>query len=344
MHICHVNLAGGFSGGERQTVNLIRELAGQSIRQTLIARPGSRLFSELDGAPNVVFRECSHFVLGHSTGGWDLIHCHDGKAVYWGWIESLVRRTPYIITRRVDNRIGSGRLTTSAYGRASAVVCLSSAIERVVRQRLATANTVIIPSSFSAFPAEPERVSGLRSQYSGKRLVGQVGRLLKHKGYQVTIEAARRLRDSSPDLQFVFLGEGPDEDWLQKLAEGLPNIRFLGHRDDVGDWLAALDVFVFPSLSEGLGSTILEAMQHRVPVIGANAGGIPDLIKDRENGLLVTAGDAQALAVAIQQVLDEPGLAEGLATEALEGLKNFSPEEIAGRYAELYRKVLTTRS
>ena len=344
MHICHVNLAGGFSGGERQTVNLIRELAGQSIGQTLIARPGSRLFCELKGTPNLRVRECSHFVFGHSGGDWDLVHCHDGKAVYWGLIESVVRGTPYIITRRVDNPIGSGRLTTSAYSRAQTVVCLSSAIRSIVSRRLESANTVVIPSSFSAFPAEPRRVRAIRSQYPGKRLVGQVGRLLKHKGYQVTINAARKLLDSAPDLHFVFLGEGPDEDWLKKLAEALPNISFLGHRDDVGDWLAALDVFVFPSLSEGLGSTILEAMQHRVPVIGASAGGIPDLIKDRENGLLVPAGDAEALASAIQELLEEPALAEGLATKALEGLKNFSPEAIGRRYCELYRKVLAERN
>lgn len=340
MHICHVNLAGGFSGGERQTVNLVRELANRGIRQTLVARPGNRLVRELADAPGLEIRECPHFLLGHGGGDWDLIHCHDGKAVYWGWLESVLRKTPYLLTRRVDNPLGSGWLTARAYSGAARIVCLSSAIESGVRQRLGPARTVVIPSSFSGYPADPDRVAMVKARYPGKRLVGQAGRLLRHKGYHVTIEAARQMEAGHPDVQFLFMGEGPDEPWLRELADGAANIHFVGHRDDIGDWLAALDVFVFPSLSEGLGSTVLEAFQHGVPVVGARAGGIPDLIDDQGNGLLVPPGDAAALRSAIGTLLSDPTLSGRLTTRARQGLQAFSPETVADRYQTLYGQVL----
>ncbi len=341
MHICHVNLAGGFSGGERQTVNLIRELAERGVRQTLVARPGNRLWREVGDIPSLNCRQSAHFLLGHGKGDWDLVHCHDGKAVYWALIESILRGTPYVVTRRVDNPIGNGWLTAKSYGRAATVVCLSSAIESVVRQRLGQTRTAIIPSSFSGFQVDAENVGRIKQEYSGKHLIGQVGRLLQHKGYQVTIEAARDLSERNPDVHFLFLGEGPDAEWLKALAKDVPNVSFLGHREDVGDWLAALDVFVFPSLSEGLGSTILEAMQHHVPVIGARAGGIPDLISANENGLLVPPGDAGALSQAIESLLNDPEWASGLAECAQARLQAFSPSSIADRYQALYRDTVS---
>ncbi|GHD48837.1 hypothetical protein GCM10008110_18040 [Marinobacter persicus] len=202
------------------------------------------------------------------------------------------------------------------------------------------AKTTVIPSSFSGFPSSEERVSAIRQRFDGKVLVGQVGRLLQHKGYHVTIEAARKLVTSHPEIQFLFIGEGPDEDWLRDLAAGLPNIQFVGFQQDVGNWLAALDVFVFPSLSEGLGSTILEAMQHEVPVIASRAGGIPDLIKNGENGILVEPGDPDTLRVAIETLVVNERQREWLTRRAIQGLAGFSPNTVAERYLSLYKHVL----
>jgi len=340
MHICHVNLAGGFSGGERQTVNLVRQLAREGVTQTLVAQPGSRLHAELATVDGLAFRSCSHFLLGHTGGSWDLIHCHDGKSVYWAYVEHLLRTTPYVITRRVDNPLGKGRLTRSAYRLASRVVCLSRAIAESVESRVPEAHTVVIPSSFSGFKADVEETRSIRRRYQGKRLIGQVGRLLEHKGYQVTIEAARLLRKKHPDLAFVFLGEGPDEEQLKQQAFNLDNVFFVGHQTNVGSWLAVMDVFVFPSLHEGLGSTVLDAMHQGIPVIGAKAGGIPDMIEHEVTGLLVSPGSAEELAAGIERLLDDRSLAEALAASAGQQLTRFSPAHVADLYLGLYRELI----
>lgn len=341
MHICHVNLASGFSGGERQTVNLIRELALKGIKQTLVARPGSRLHQELQDVPKLRFRFCRHFLLGHQSGKWDLIHCHDGRSVYWAYFEWLLRRTPYIITRRVDNPLGKGRLTRSAYQSARCVVCLSNAIATSVKERIPAASTVVIPSSFSKLSAVSSETHAVKERYHGKKLVGQVGRLLMHKGYHVTIEAARALQRKHPDVVFVFLGEGPDENELKKQAQDLGNVFFVGYQSNVGSWLAAMDVFVFPSLHEGLGSTVLDAMQFGVPVIGADAGGIPDMIEDGVTGQLVAPGNSVELAAGIEKALEDKVMASAMAERAREQLPRFSPGHIADCYFSLYRKLIT---
>lgn len=340
MHICHVNLASGFSGGERQTVNLIRELAGKGIKQTLVVRPGSRLYQELKNVPELGFRFCQHFLLGHRAGKWDLIHCHDGRSVYWAYLEWLLRKTPYLITRRVDNPLGTGRLTHFAYQSAHRVVCLSNAIASSMKERVPDVSTVVIPSSFSKLSAESSETRAIKEHYQGKRLIGQVGRLLRHKGYHITIEAARALQHRYQDVMFVFLGEGPDEAELRKQAQDLDNVVFVGYQSDVGSWLAAMDVFVFPSLHEGLGSTVLDAMQFGVPVIGANAGGIPDMIENGVTGQLVAPGDPLALGSAIEKALESKEVAYAMARRAREQLPLFSPEHVADCYFSLYRELI----
>lgn len=339
MHICHVNLASGFAGGERQTVNLIRYLADKGISQTLVAKPGNQMIEELAEIP-VTVRLASHFLLGHAGGSWDLVHCHDGKGVYWGLIENLMRRTPYVVTRRVQNPLKNKRVTRAAYGRSRAVICLSRAVREVVQGLLPEQNCPVIPSSFSGFPADPDAVTSIRTRYGKGLVVGQVGSLLRIKGHHTTIEAARILEQMRSDLTFVFVGKGPELESLERQASGLSAVELVGHQSDIGSWLAAMDILVFPSLQEGLGSTVLEAMQHRTPVIGSNIGGIPDMIQHHRNGVLIESEDSAALASAINKLADDPQLRDQLAAQAITDLRRFSPEAVGAAYLELYHQVL----
>ncbi|WP_372965621.1 glycosyltransferase family 4 protein [Marinobacter sp.] len=297
------------------------------------------MLDEVKGLP-VEVRETPHFLLGHARGSWDLIHCHDGKAVYWGLIENLVSRTPYIVTRRVENPLKNKWVTRAAYGRAQSVVCLSQAVRAVVQRLLPDAHCPVIPSSFSAFPSEVDAVERIRSRYRGKFLVGQVGSLFRIKGYHLTIEAARILESRHPNLQIVFLGKGPELENLKRQAQGLESVEFVGHQADVGNWLEAMDLLVFPSLQEGLGSTILEAMQHGTPVVGSDVGGIPDIINNGRNGLLVPREDSAALADAIQSLMESEALRRKFAEQASLDLERFSPEAVGQAYLELYKGIV----
>ncbi|MBP1628878.1 MAG: transcriptional regulator, Fis family [Holophagaceae bacterium] len=341
MRVCHINLAKGFSGGEQQTFNLIKELAGRRIEQMAVCREGGELERRVREL-GIPCRPLAHFAQGHLRGPEaDILHGHCGKSIYWAALEHLFRRTPYLVTRRVDNPLDRGPLTRWAYRGASRVVCLSRAIEASVQAGVGPVPTAIIPSSYSGFQTDPDHAAELRKAWPGKFLVGQVGNLLGHKGHEVTLLAARDLAPTHPHIHFLILGDGPRREELERDAASLPNLTFLGHRRNIGDYLAILDIFVFPSLTEGLGSSILEAMQAGVPVIASEAGGIPDLINTESTGILIPPGDASALARAIARLEGDPGLRSALAGEAARQLGRFSPASLADRYLAAYAELAT---
>ncbi|TCI04117.1 glycosyltransferase family 1 protein [Corallincola luteus] len=340
-HICHVNLARGFSGGEQQTFNLVQALKQHGIQQSVVLLKGSPLLPMFEAIGIPVHEVRHHLFSCIPPRGIrpTLFHAHDGKAAYWCAIQARLLNLPYIITRRVDNPVKKQWIAKKIYKKATVVACLSRAIAKQVKILDKNIHTTIIPSGYSGFAAQPDAVQQIKNRYPNKILIAQIGKLLHHKGYHVTIEVARQCEASHPQYQFLFLGSGPDELMLKKQAEGLTNIDFLGHQTDIGSYLSAVDILLFPSLSEGLGSTILEAWQHGTPVIGSDAGGIPDLITDEETGKLVAPGDALQLQQALITLIEDEQKRNQYCENALERLADYSPESIAARYYTLYKEL-----
>jgi len=140
-------------------------------------------------------------------------------------------------------------------------------------------------------------------------VIGTVGRLVPIKGHEWLLKAAPRVLAEFPHATFVFLGEGPLLGQLQQLAAGLGisgHVMFMGARQDVPECLAAFDLFAFPSINEGMGRALIEAMAVGVPVVATRVGGIPDVVADGETGLLVPARDETALADALLKLLRDP--------------------------------------
>jgi len=150
-------------------------------------------------------------------------------------------------------------------------------------------------------------------------VVGSVGWLTTVKGHRYLIEALGRLRPFHSRLYCVIVGAGELLDELQALAaaRGLSDsVRFLGLRHDVPECLAAMDVFVLPSLNEGMGRALVEAMAAGRPVVATRVGGVPALIQHQSNGLLVPPGNAVALANALDELLRKPDWAQELGAAA----------------------------
>jgi glycosyltransferase involved in cell wall biosynthesis len=180
----------------------------------------------------------------------------------------------------------------------------------------------------------------LRRSYASYFIIGHVGALSdRHKGQRHLIEAARRLEVNYPQMRFLFLGSGPDRKMLEGMAEGLNNVDFLGFQNDVGLYLSIMDLFVFPSNYEGLGSTLLDAIGCGVPIIASAVGGIPDIIQDGVNGVLIPPGNPQAITEAIVHLYHRPGLRRSLAHQAAARLDEFSPARMVHSYEHLYRSL-----
>jgi glycosyltransferase involved in cell wall biosynthesis len=336
MHICHINLAKGFHGGERQTLNLIRELKVLGIEQTLICHPKGTLKQDVE-ALGIKTLAVSHWLKGHARRSpGDLMHCHCGRGVHWAALQHKLYQQPYIITRRVDNSIKTNVWAKSAYQNARLLVCVSRAVVSEVHKLNSQIKAVVIPDSFSGFEVDQVRVAEIRARYAGKFLIGQAGKLLEHKGFRYTVAAAGKLKLLHPEAHFLILGDGPLREELAASTQGKDNVSMLGHKDDIGNYLAALDLFVFPSVTEGLGSTILEAMQLDIPVLATRAGGIPDLIESGVNGRLVEPADVDTLAAAMSELIDSPQKRNAYTSAARKGLQRYSPEHIATEYVDVY--------
>lgn len=154
----------------------------------------------------------------------------------------------------------------------------------------------------------PARLSTGADPGLGKPLVLAVGRLHPQKGYDVLVRALPLLGDAV----VAVAGDGPLRD---ELAAAAPSVRWLGHRDDVADLLAAADVVVLPSVWEARSLTAQEAMRAGRPLVAAAVGGLPGLVED--GAVLVPPGDAEALGSAVRSLLDDPAARAALGQRAL---------------------------
>lgn len=173
-------------------------------------------------------------------------------------------------------------------------------------------------------------------------LVGIVARLSDVKGHIYLFKAMQNILKSFPSAKLLVVGEGKMKDTLVKEADNLAikdNILFLPQVGGTENVLAAMDVFVMPSLQEGLGLALMEAMAQGLAVVGSAVGGIKTLIKDKVNGLLVEPAEPAALAEAITRLLSDKGMRDNLGANARKFIMdNFSKEKMVKDTEGVYRQ------
>lgn len=186
-------------------------------------------------------------------------------------------------------------------------------------------------------------------QTKEKRGAGQivsVGRLSQEKGFSYLVDAFVRVKEKVPEAKLDIIGEGPEREKIELQIAKLnleTSVRLLGSlpHDEVIRAMRKAELFVLPSVAEGLGIVFIEAQACGTPVIGTNVGGIPDVIIHEETGLLVPPRDAQALAQAMVMLLENKALAQRLATEAQQQASRFAWPRIVESYDQLYKELIT---
>lgn len=342
MRIAHLNLARGYRGGERQTELLIRGLSSD-IQQILVARRDGQLASRLADMPGVQIRPNSGNLLSAAwrARGADIVHAHEGHAVYGAYLWHLVCGGPFVVTRRVTNPLGTGFLTRRAYRSAAVVACVSAQIAKIMADYDRAITRQVICSVGSGLYADANNVLRLRAAHRGQFLVGHVGALDNaQKGQDHIITVARQLAETHPDIRFVLVGCGDDETMLKNLAKDLNNLTFTGFVDNVGDYLSLFDIFILPSNREGLGSILTDAMQFGLPVVAAAVGGVPEIIRDGENGFLIDPARPDQLKDAILRLYGDAGLRSKFGDRGREIGSDFTPDSMARQYLKLYQSIL----
>lgn len=180
------------------------------------------------------------------------------------------------------------------------------------------------------------------------RIIGTVGRLVKIKNQQMLIQAFATFVGSCPDAKLILVGDGPLRDELTHLASSLGitrHVHFFGRRSDVPVVLQAMDLFVLPSISEGMSNTILEAMSCGLPVVATDVGGNPEIIINNVTGRLVQSGDVDELASILTFLFDHPDRLQEMGNSSRKHIEdNYSIHEMINNYERLYQELYQARS
>jgi glycosyltransferase involved in cell wall biosynthesis len=227
------------------------------------------------------------------------------------------------------------------YRRADHISCVSRAVRKsVIRTYGVDASRLSILHN----PVDLDKINSAMNKVpimdGGNGFIVAVGRLVRVKQFDLLIRSFAQARKSS-ELRLVILGEGEEQQALVRIADRLgvkDQVLFPGFVDNPWVYMSSARMLVLTSMHEGFGNVILEAMASGCPVISTHCGGPEDIIRHRENGLLVEP-DHKAIAKAIELLLDNPGLAENLAKNARLGLHRYDPRVICSQFRGILEEV-----
>lgn len=257
-----------------------------------------------------------------------IVHTYRTTANMWGRLAALAVGVPVIVASEHNREHkGKGRITIDRLlaKRTAKIVTVSGDIEsQLVNEYSINAQRVLRIEEgidFSQFHPRPKDLEFRRKLTGGTdgQLIGIIARLMEQKGHRFFLEALQRVVNVVPDVRALIIGEGVLRLELEVYSRTLgldPFVRFVGFRNDLPELLPQLDLFVMSSLWEGLPVAMLDAAASGTPIVTTDVGGIPEFIRDQENGWLVPAGNAEALAEAIIDALRHPARAKAMAERA----------------------------
>lgn len=282
---------------------------------------------------------------------WDIIHTHNTQPLLEGGLAALMSspHTPLIHTDHshvfpVKTRYRLAERAMSWHAKKVVAVSKSTANDLINKIGMLPSKIQVIPNGVdvSRFQNTPQDFRIIRPVRDREKIIGVVGRLVEGKGIQYLLHAMKILLDGNMNVRLVIVGEGEYKSELDQLAchyEISERIEFAGSRADVEKLYAIFDVFVLPSLSEGLPVVLLEAMASGCPVIASDVGGVGELIKDGVSGMLVPPMNASELAAILQRVLSDDGYRAALARRGLAVVQEtFSLQAMARSYEDLYSR------
>lgn len=360
LHVLHLSSESTWRGGERQIAYLIEESIQAGIKISVFCRPGSAFFNwckereiktvtapfknGLDVKTALAIRAYA------SRQGVSIVHAHSGKSQSLAYLALKLGMKTYVVAhRRVDFPLKSGGPSLAKYThpRVKAIICVSEAIAQLVREKIKRTEKVHVVHSgidFSRFPQTP-RTGYLHREFGWDpelRLVANISALAPHKDYHTFIRTAAQVIGEMPECGFLIVGDGELRGELEKLSakeiEG-DKLVFTGFRRDVPQILRELDVFLITSKTEGLGTTVIDALYNSLPVVASRAGGIPELIDDGENGFLCDVADHECLADRVQILLNDDVMRKAMGENAKRKAEEFGKDKMAEKIFGIYAQI-----
>jgi glycosyltransferase involved in cell wall biosynthesis len=365
--IAHTEASMGWGGQEIRTLTEAAGLIGRGHRVVLYAAPGSRIVAEAPrfGVPAVALpigrkrlRGVRSIARVLADAPVDVVNAHSSTdawlaALSCAWLARTRRTAPVLVrTRHVSIRVPRDPATRWLYRTATArVVTTGEALRaQLIRDNgLDAARVESVPTGIDAAMFAPLSQRAARDALQrppGVPLIGIVATLRSWKGHRFLVDALPRLRRR--DARLIIVGDGPQRVAIEaqvaraKLGD---RVTFAGQQAEVARWLAALDVFALPSYAnEGVPQALLQAMFAGIPCVTTDAGGIPEIARDRETACVVRREDAAALAAAIDDVLDDREGSAAMAQRARAVVvPRFGLDTMLDRMEAVFRRALAER-
>jgi glycosyltransferase involved in cell wall biosynthesis len=359
MFSLHIDTARTWRGGQNQvllTVNGLREL-GQ--RAALVAHPDGvllRRFAEglelIPLAPRTEFDLASAWRLSRVVKRLapEVVHAHDAHAIAMASLAlSLGSPAPapaLIASRRVDFHLRRNSFSRWKHRQVDCFIAASEAIRKLLvadgvpADRTTTVHEGIDVDHVLAAPRVNVHQAFWLPHHAP--LVGNVAALVPHKGQRHLIEAARLVVREVPDARFIILGEGELREQLERQVRDHhleKHVLLPGFRTDVLGCIKGFDVFAMSSVTEGLGTSLLDAMACSRPIVATRAGGIPEIVEDGQNGVLVEPRDHAAMARAIVGLLKDEGTRQRMGAAGLARVTDrFTVERMVAGTAAVYAR------
>jgi glycosyltransferase involved in cell wall biosynthesis len=368
MRILHLISSGGLFGAERVAVELSKSLKKTYHCEPVLGvirnvyNPHEEILEEAksNGIVYTVFscRSQLDLKLAFSIREFikknriDIIHCHGYKSNFYGLLASK-GQVPSVTTNH-NWLTAHWKLKTYCFLDSlwirffDRIVAVSNEVKRemlkykIPEEKITVIDNGIALERFEKV-AETKKMKNRLGFEEKTIVIGTIGSLGIEKGHIYLLEAARQILDLVKDLKFLLVGDGPLRKPLEEKSEELgikKHVIFLGLRKDIPELLMAMDIFVLPSIKEGLPIAMLEAMAAKRPVIATRVGAIPRVIEKKNIGILVEPKDINGLRDAIMNLIIDRGKRDILAREGFRRVcTGFSSDEMGKHYLELYKEI-----
>ncbi|MEO8386752.1 MAG: glycosyltransferase [Betaproteobacteria bacterium] len=364
IHVLHVLLNLDPGGLENGVVNVVNGLDKQEFHSSVCCLQHKGVFAQRIQGDTIVFE------MGHTKGNNfllplrlaarmrtlrpDIVHTRNPESFFYGFVAAKLAGVTAIVHSEHGRNFPDSNLRHRVQGIFSKHTDCIFALTGNLRDSLikhvgiAPEKIDVIYNGVDLKKFQSYECSTIRQQIgAGNRLVvGSVGRLVSIKNYKLLIEAMHLLRNRF-DLMLVLIGDGPERANLEAQAKGqglAKHIVFLGHQNDVHKLIGGMDIFVLPSINEGMSNTLIEALAARIPCVASSVGGNPEIIRQNRDGLLFESNDATGLANCIAMLCESPELRSRLAESGRERtISQFSLETMIDNYQRLYRRALHGR-
>jgi glycosyltransferase involved in cell wall biosynthesis len=356
-----IDLGRDYRGGQHQALLLLQGLRARGHNPELIAVRDSLLARRAhDAGISVTGVERRQRRLGavlairrlmHEKRV-DVVHGNEPHALTSAWLARAHRFVPVVAARRIAHPLSSNFLSLARYRVAQRIVAVSHFVEKSVIASGLPAHCIEVIYDGVELPqalaADRDKARNRLAIPPDTLCLGNVAALVPEKGQALLIHALAELHPKFPQCILLLAGKGPEQAGLQDLARELQlrnAVKFAGFVPDIESVYSAIDLFVFPSHEEPLGSALLSAMAHGLPVVALARGGIPEVVEDGRNGLLVKDLDPGALAATLARLLSNPAEARQLGEAARKTVSaHFSADHMVDATFGLYERLLASHS